>query len=128
MQVSVDVEDDHKNVQLRASSSAISFPGFLAVYKVRTAAQLVSDWLIVVCLFTFDYERNENLATTMDSSALYWQLWFLFFQRRNRIEFLDTQDTAALGKFAEKFQDDDKDESTAHLDQLKVMKVLFIYL
>jgi hypothetical protein len=37
MQVSVDVEDDHQSVQLRATSSAISFPGFLAVYKVRSS-------------------------------------------------------------------------------------------
>ena len=37
MQVSVDVEDAHQSVQLRATSSAISFPGFLAVYKVRNS-------------------------------------------------------------------------------------------
>lgn len=42
MQVSVDIEDDRQNVLLRASSSAISFPGFLAVYKVRTAAYFPS--------------------------------------------------------------------------------------
>lgn len=32
-QISADVVDDHQNVQLRASKSAISFPGFLVVYK-----------------------------------------------------------------------------------------------
>ena len=36
MQVSVDVEDDHQSVQLRATSSAISFHGFLANYKIRS--------------------------------------------------------------------------------------------
>lgn len=37
VQVSVDVVDDHQNMQLRASSSSISFPGFLVVYKVRSS-------------------------------------------------------------------------------------------
>lgn len=60
-QVSVDVEDDHQSVQLRATSSAISFPGFLAVYK----------------------------------------------------------DKAALGKFAEKLQDDDNSGPISDLDKLK---------
>lgn len=40
MQVSVDVEDDQQSMQLRASSSVVSFPGFLAVYKVRCPGHL----------------------------------------------------------------------------------------
>nr|XP_024364325.1 uncharacterized protein LOC112276825 isoform X3 [Physcomitrium patens] len=67
-QVSVDVVDDHQNMQLRASSSSISFPGFLVVYK----------------------------------------------------------DVEALGKFTEKFQDDDTSGPISDLDQLEAGNSLML--
>lgn len=36
-QVTVYIVDDEDDVQLRASSSSVKFPGFLDVYKVRSS-------------------------------------------------------------------------------------------